>query len=112
MVVTGIYQVLIGQNRLYVKQRELQDVRTSIRAAANLLALFHGAVFVDSDYRNEDSCGGDWDYEMNQGDSDVIWSQCAVDRVIVRTGLDTYAYPSLGGKIRPLPLRAFEEPLR
>ena len=42
----------------------------------------------------------------------MIWSQCAVDRVIVRTGLDTYAYPSLGGKIRPLPLRAFEEPLR
>jgi hypothetical protein len=38
VVVTGIYQVLIGQNRLYLKQRELQDVRTSLRAAANLLA--------------------------------------------------------------------------
>ncbi len=38
VVVTGIYQVLIGQNRLYMKQRELQDVRTSLRAAANLLA--------------------------------------------------------------------------
>ncbi|NIU73758.1 MAG: hypothetical protein GWN71_09290, partial [Gammaproteobacteria bacterium] len=34
----AIYQLLIGQNRLYMKQRELQDVRTSLRAAANLLA--------------------------------------------------------------------------
>ncbi len=38
VVVAGIYQVLMGQNRLYLKQRELQDVRTSLRAAANLLA--------------------------------------------------------------------------
>jgi hypothetical protein len=38
VVVAAIYQVLIGQNRLYMKQRELQDVRTSLRAAANLLA--------------------------------------------------------------------------
>jgi hypothetical protein len=38
VVVAAIYQVLMGQNRLYMKQRELQDVRTSVRAAANLLA--------------------------------------------------------------------------
>ncbi|MGD2215254.1 MAG: prepilin-type N-terminal cleavage/methylation domain-containing protein [Gemmatimonadales bacterium] len=38
IVIAGVYQLLIGQNRLYIKQRELQDVRTSIRAAANLLA--------------------------------------------------------------------------
>jgi type II secretory pathway pseudopilin PulG len=38
IVIAGVYQLLIGQNRLYVKQRELQDVRTSVRAAANLLA--------------------------------------------------------------------------
>ncbi|UCC71303.1 MAG: prepilin-type N-terminal cleavage/methylation domain-containing protein [Gemmatimonadota bacterium] len=38
IVVAGVYQLLIGQNRLYMKQRELQDVRTSLRAAGNLLA--------------------------------------------------------------------------
>ncbi len=38
VVVTGVYNLLIGQQRLYMKQRELQDVRTSLRAAANLLA--------------------------------------------------------------------------
>jgi hypothetical protein len=38
VVVAGVYKVLIGQNRLYMKQRELQDVRGSLRAAANLLA--------------------------------------------------------------------------
>ena len=38
VVIAAVYQLLIGQNRLYVKQRELQDVRSNIRAAANLLA--------------------------------------------------------------------------
>jgi len=38
IVVAAIYELLIGQNRLFVKQRELQDVRTSLRSAANLLA--------------------------------------------------------------------------
>lgn len=38
IVVGGVYQVLIGQNRLYSKQRELQDVRGTLRAAGNLLA--------------------------------------------------------------------------
>ncbi|MGD2154152.1 MAG: hypothetical protein PVG79_12850 [Gemmatimonadales bacterium] len=38
IVVAAVYQLLIGQNRLFVKQRELQDVRTSLRSAANLLA--------------------------------------------------------------------------
>jgi hypothetical protein len=37
-MVAGIYNLLIGQQRLYMKQRELQDVRGSLRAAANLLA--------------------------------------------------------------------------
>jgi hypothetical protein len=75
-------------------------------------AEFHGAVFVNSDYRNEDSCGGDWDYEMNEDDTDVIWSQCAVDRAIVNAGLADYADPEIMGAIRPLPLRAFGEALR
>jgi hypothetical protein len=38
IVVTGIYKVLMSQNRLYLKQRELQDVRTSLRGAASMLA--------------------------------------------------------------------------
>ena len=38
VVITGVYQLLIGQNRLYIKQRELQDVRATLRASANLLA--------------------------------------------------------------------------
>ena len=38
IVVAGVYNLLIGQNRLYMKQRELQDVRGTLRAAANLLA--------------------------------------------------------------------------
>lgn len=38
VVVASIYQLLISQNRLYLKQTELQDVRGSLRAAANFLA--------------------------------------------------------------------------
>jgi len=38
VVLVGVYQLLIGQGRLYSKQRELQDVRTTMRTAANLLA--------------------------------------------------------------------------
>ncbi|UCC71556.1 MAG: hypothetical protein JSV86_14345 [Gemmatimonadota bacterium] len=52
MVVAAIYNLLIGQNRLYMKQRELQDVRTSLRAAANLLAF---------EFRQASAAGGDLD---------------------------------------------------
>ena len=38
VIVGSIYQMLIGQNRMYMKQRELTDVRGSLRAAAGLLA--------------------------------------------------------------------------
>ncbi len=38
VIVASIYQLLIGQNRLYMKQRELTDVRSSLRAAAALLS--------------------------------------------------------------------------
>ncbi|MGD2154063.1 MAG: hypothetical protein PVG79_12405 [Gemmatimonadales bacterium] len=38
VLLVGVYQLLIGQGRLYSKQRELQDVRTTMRTAANLLA--------------------------------------------------------------------------
>ena len=49
-VIAGVYQVLMGQSRLYVKQRELQDVRTNLRAVANLLAY---------EFRHASSTGGD-----------------------------------------------------
>ncbi|NIN71666.1 MAG: hypothetical protein GTO46_06995 [Gemmatimonadetes bacterium] len=38
VIIAGVYNLLIGQQRLYMKQRELQDVRASLRASANLLA--------------------------------------------------------------------------
>jgi Tfp pilus assembly protein PilV len=58
MVVAGVYNLLIGQNRLYMKQRELQDVRTSIRAAANLLAF---------ELRQVSAAGGDlYEIDTNQ----------------------------------------------
>ncbi|MGD2215257.1 MAG: hypothetical protein PVJ64_00820 [Gemmatimonadales bacterium] len=52
LVVAGVYNLMIGQNRLYMKQRELQDVRTSLRAAANLLAF---------EFRQASAAGGDLD---------------------------------------------------
>jgi hypothetical protein len=38
IVIGAVYQLLIGQNRLYRKQQELIDVRGNIRAAAALLS--------------------------------------------------------------------------
>lgn len=38
VVMAAVYQLLISQSRLYTKQRELQDVRWTLRAAAALLA--------------------------------------------------------------------------
>ena len=52
VLMTAIYNLLIGQNRLYMKQRELQDVRTSVRAAANLLAF---------EFRQASASAGDLD---------------------------------------------------
>ncbi len=50
IIIGAVYQMLIGQNRLYVKQRELQDVRGTLRAAGNLLAFeFRQASAGDND---------------------------------------------------------------
>jgi hypothetical protein len=38
VILTAIYQLLMSQNRLYMKQNELMDVRTTLRAASTLLA--------------------------------------------------------------------------
>jgi hypothetical protein len=50
IVVASVYQLLISQNRLYLKQTELQDVRSSLRAAASFLAF---------ELRQTSSLGGD-----------------------------------------------------
>lgn len=50
VLVTAVYQLLIGQNRLYMKQRELQDVRSTLRAVGNLLAFeFRQAMAANGD---------------------------------------------------------------
>jgi hypothetical protein len=72
---------------------------------------FHGAVFVDAEYRNEDLCGGDLDYDMNDNEPAIRWSQCAVDRSIVGSGLDEYS-ESEGEGTGPLGSRAFFEMVR
>jgi type II secretory pathway pseudopilin PulG len=56
IVVGGVYNLLIGQQRLYMKQRELQDVRGSLRASANLLAF---------ELRQASATGGDI-YEIDR----------------------------------------------
>ncbi len=38
VMVGGIYQLVIGQSRLFMRQQEVRDVRTSLRAAGSLLA--------------------------------------------------------------------------
>ncbi len=39
VVIAAIYQLVIGQNRLYSKQQELTDVRGTLRTAAEVLAV-------------------------------------------------------------------------
>jgi Tfp pilus assembly protein PilW len=39
IIIGSVYQALIGQTRLYSKEREIMDVRTSLRAASELLAV-------------------------------------------------------------------------
>ena len=39
VLISGVYQLLVSQNRLYSKQRELEDVRATLRSAAAVLAV-------------------------------------------------------------------------
>lgn len=50
VVVSAAYQLLIGQNRLYLKQREVMDVRGTLRGMGNLLTF---------ELRNASAQGGD-----------------------------------------------------
>jgi hypothetical protein len=71
-------------------------------------ANFHGAVFVDANYRNADLCAEDTDYDMNQGQPVIRWSQCAVNRAIEATRLYEYAETESEGPVF-LRSRAFGE---
>jgi len=76
---------------------------------------FHGAIFVDSKYRNLDICNTDMDYDMNDGDPLVHYSTCAVDRALVGTGLDEWAVaqePGTPTGVQLLSSRGFGEVLR
>ncbi len=56
VLIGSIYQLLIGQNRMYMKQRELTDVRSSLRATAALLTWeFRQAGFADLSSVGSDS---------------------------------------------------------
>lgn len=62
-VISSVYQVLIGQNRLYSKEREVMDVRSTLRSAAELLAV-----------ELRMASPGDGDIYQIQGDSIVVRS--------------------------------------
>ncbi len=58
-------------------------------------SILRGAVFADGNYGNP-LCGSDLNLDMNKS-GDLKWSQCAVDRAMLNSGLKDYAEPSLGG---------------
>ncbi len=84
IIVGGVYKVLIGQQRLYMKQRELQDVRSSLRASANLLAF---------ELRQASAAGGDiygiGPYEVRLRSIQGAGVVCAVHGSQPRLGLVT-----------------------
>jgi type II secretory pathway pseudopilin PulG len=84
IIVAGVYNVLIGQQRLYMKQRELQDVRASLRASANLLAF---------ELRQASASGGDiygiGPYEVRLRSIQGAGVVCAIHGSQPRLGLVT-----------------------
>ncbi len=71
-------------------------------------AQFHGAVFVNADYRNEDLCNRDADYDMNGNSPEVHWSSCVVNRALRGSSLSD-AVQVDRSFATPLPARAFAE---
>ena len=72
----------------------------------------YGAIFIDGNYRNFDLCNSDADYEMDDGDATVRFSQCAIDRVLTNSPLEEYAEPTVtdgSGGARMLVNRSFVE---
>jgi hypothetical protein len=73
---------------------------------------FYGSILVDGNYRNLHLCNADKDYAMNDGDATVTWSQCAVDRAILNSGLSEFATVTIPGESsggRLLVSRSFSE---
>ena len=69
---------------------------------------FHGAIFVDGNYSNP-LCGSDVTLEVKR-DAQLDYSQCAVDRAILNSGLESFAEPAVGGdggEVQLLGSRAF-----
>ncbi|NIN71657.1 MAG: hypothetical protein GTO46_06950 [Gemmatimonadetes bacterium] len=59
-------------------------------------AQFHGAIFMDGNYLN-DLCSNDKTFDLNK-EGHVTFSQCAVDRALLNTGLAEYAEPQVPGE--------------
>jgi hypothetical protein len=53
----------------------------------------YGAIFVDANYRNLHLCNSDKDFDMNDGDAELHYSTCAIDRALTLSGLEEYAEP-------------------
>ncbi len=82
VIVGSVYQLLIGQNQLYMKQRELTDVRSSLRGAAALLGW---------EFRQASAAGGDF-YSIGMNSFAVRSVQgggiiCGEDSVLLHYGL-------------------------
>jgi len=82
VLVASVYQVLIGQNRLYSKQQGLQDVRATLRSTASFLAW---------ELRQLSASGGD---VYSAGIYDLVIRSiqggglvCAIDEATYRYGL-------------------------
>ncbi len=76
-------------------------------------AQFHGAIFMDGNYLN-DLCSNDKTFDLNK-EGHVTFSQCAVDRALLNTGLAEYAEPQVPGQsggVQFLGSRSFGEPFR
>ena len=74
-------------------------------------AQFHGAIFVDGEYYNQDLCAPDEPMQMHAGVPRVFYSSCVIQRVLDATGLGAAA-GSGGGEVTLLGSRAFNELLR
>ena len=74
-------------------------------------AEFHGAIFVDGEYYNNDLCAPDEPMQMHAGVPRVFYSSCVIQRVLDATGLGAAA-GSGGGGVSLLDNRSFSELLR
>ncbi len=72
-------------------------------------ARFHGAIFADGRYRNEETCGSDMDYDMSDDSgsgAQATYSSCVVRRALESTALNEHTSGTEGTL---LAARAFAE---